>query len=454
VYGGPEGGQGGRAEAVAPQSFVQEWMSAGKRACPNPGWNMLLPWRLSGRLDLAALLAGVDEVVRRHEVLRSTFADADRRPVQVVHPHRPLGLPVLDLRSAPEPARAEQLRRLARARHALALDPERGPLVTGVVARTTDEDTYLLLTIDHAVCDGWSIGVILAELAAWYNGMTSGRGARLWPLPAQFRQHAAAQRRLAAEGGYDEQLDWWARRLAPTPAPLGLGYAAPSGVDGYRSAQLPLVVPAAVAARLRSLAQRSRTTLFAVLLTGLAAALARRTNAGEVAVTTLAAGRRAEHQRLVGMFANPLVIRTAVAGAGSVRGLLDRVGRGVLEAYGRQDAPFPLVAERAGVRAAEVWLNVAPRPALARFRGLDVDTQALPRDYPIDVPAVAWRGETLICNLADTGTDIVGLLDINTNQVAPAAARDLADDLLEVLRDAAADPTRPLPPLGERGPLY
>jgi len=83
-----------------------------------------------------------------------------------------------------------------------------------------------------------------------------------------------------------------------------------------------------------------------------------------------------------------------------------------------------------------------------------VDTQALPRDYPIDVPAVAWRGAPLTCNLADTGTDIVGLLDINTNQVAPAAARDLADDLLEVLRDAAADPTRPLPPLGERGPLY
>ena len=477
-----DGGEGCQPEAVAPQSYVQEWMSTGKRACPNPGWNMLLPWRLSGPLDRAALLDGLDEVVRRHEVLQTTFADSEGRPVQVIHPHRPLDLELIDLRSLPEPGRVAELHRLARARHGLALDHERGPLLAGVVVRATDGDTFLLLTVDHAVCDGWSIGVLLAELTAFYNGVVGGRGVRLWELPLQFRDYAAGQRRLAAEGGYDEQLAWWERRLAPEPAPLGLAYGAPparppdrpsdgppdgppggspgassggpSEVDGYRSAQHPLVVPADVAARLRALGQRSRTTLFATLLAGLSAALARRDGSGDVAVTTLVAGRKAEHQRLIGMFANPLVLRTSVAGAGTFGGLLDRVRRGVLEAYGRQDVPFPLVADRAGVRAAQVWLNVALRPALARFRGIAVDTQALPRDYPIDVPAAGWRGETLICNLADTGDEIAGLIDYNTAQVGAEAVRELADDLLAQLRDAAGDPARPLPAIGDRPPLY
>lgn len=447
-----------RPAAVAPQSFVQEWMSTGKRRCPNPGWNMLLPWRLSGPLQRAALLDGLQELVRRHEVLRTTFADRDGRPVQLVHPYRPLDVEQVDLRPMPEPARTDRLHRLARSRHALALDHEQGPLLTGALVQVADDDSYLLLTADHAICDGWSIGVILGELTAYYNAVVSGRGSRLWPLPGQYRDFAAGQRRLAATGGYDEHLAWWERRLARAApsgrSPLGLAYDRPSGVDGYRSAQHPVVVPAGVAAGLRALSRRGRATLFGILLSGLTAALARRDDSGEVAVTTLAAGRRAEHQRLVGMFANPLVLRTPVAGAGSFAGLLDRVRRGVMEAYGRQEVPFPLVAERAGVKAAQLWLNVAPPPALARFRGLAVDTQALPRDYPIDVPARAWRGETVICNLTDTGEEIVGLLDVNTNQVAMDTARELAGDLLAVLTEAAADPARPLPPVGDRAPLY
>jgi hypothetical protein len=142
--------------------------------------------------------------------------------------------------------RAAELDRLARERHALALDHRTGPLIAGLLVRTADDDAYLLLTVDHAVCDGWSIGVILAELTAYYNGVVSGRGARLWPVPLQYGQFAAGQRRTAAQGGYDEQLAYWAERLAPDPPPLGLAYAR-SPVDGYRSGQHPVVVPAEVA---------------------------------------------------------------------------------------------------------------------------------------------------------------------------------------------------------------
>jgi len=436
-------------EATAPLSFQQEWMAAGKLRHPNPGWNMLLPWRLTGPLDRGALLAGVDAVIARHEVLRTTHAvDGHGRPAQVVHPHRRPDVEELDLRRLSPSSRATELAQLARERHGRAHDHALGPLFAGTLVRCPDDETYLLFAIDHSVCDGWSIGVLLAELTAAYNGGITRRGQRLWPLPGQYRDFAVDQRRAAAEGCFDDQLDWWAGRLEP--GMLGLAAAAPPGVDGYRSAQHPLAVPAAVAERLR----RLRGTLFMTLLSGLAAALARRTETGDVAVTSLAACRgRTEHQRLIGLFANPMVVPTAVAGAGSFAGLLDRVRSGVVAANSRQDAPFPLVAERTGVAAPEIWLNVAPRPALARFRGLAVDTDALRHDYPIDVPAAAWRGEMLICNLADTGAGLVGLIDYNRNQLDAETVAELAADFVGLLTEAARDPGAPLPAPASRPPL-
>lgn len=437
-------------EATAPQSFQQEWMAAGKLRHPNPGWNMLLPWRLTGPLDRGALLAGVDAVIARHEVLRTTHAvDGRGRAVQVVRPHR--GWEVvdeLDLRRLSPASRAAELARLSGERHGRAHDHARGPLFAGTLVRCLDDEAYLLFAIDHSVCDGWSIGVLLAELSAAYNGAVTGRGQRLWPLPGQYRDFAVKQRQIAAEGGFDDQLDWWALRLAP--GTLGLAAAPPSGVDGYRSAQHPLVVPAEVVDRLR----RLRGTLFMTLLAGLAGTLSRRTETGDVAVTSLAACRgRTEHQRLIGLFANPVVIPLPVAGVGSFAGLLDRVRSGVVAANSRQDAPFPLVAERTGVAAPEIWLNVAPPPALARFRGLAVDTDALRHDYPIDVPAVVWRGEMLICNLADTSAGLVGLIDYNRNQLDARTVAGLAEDFVGLLTEAARDPGTPLPAPASRPPL-
>jgi hypothetical protein len=433
-------------EATAPLSFQQEWMAAGKLRHPNPGWNMLLPWRLTGPLDRGALLSAIDAVIARHEVLRTTHEiDAGDNPVQVVHRHHRTEVEEVDLRRLPAAARATELARLAGERHSQAHNHIRGPLFAPTLVRCADDEAYLLFAVDHSVCDGWSIGVLLGELSAAYNGTVTGRGLRLWPLPGQYRDFAVAQRRLAAAGGFDEQLDWWAGRLAA--GTLGQAAAPPSEVDGYRSAQHPLTVPAEIADGLR----RMRGTLFMTLLTGLAATLARRTETGEVAVTSMAACRgRAEHQRLIGLFANPFVVPTTVAGAGSFAALLDRVRSAVVMTNSRQDVPFRLVAERTGVTAPEIWLNVAPRPSLTRFRGLTVDTDSLRHDYPIDVPAAAWRGEMLICNLADTGTGLSGLIDYNRNQLDAQTVAELAADFVELLGTAARDPGTPLPPPGTR----
>jgi hypothetical protein len=443
-------------EPLPAQSFMQEYLSAGKLEHPNPGWNMLLPWRLRGPLVPDALRRGLDTVVARHEVLRTGLGRDGGRPVQLVRPHAPVPLPVVDLRGLADADRASTLDRIARRQHAISFRHADGPLLAAKLVRVADQDHYLLTTVDHAVCDGWSIGVILAELSAVYSGQVAGRDRRLWPLPAQYRDFAVRQRELAMAGGFDRQLDYWAGRLA-RPGPLGLDCrpAAADPAGGYRSGQVPVHIPTALAGRLRGLGQRHRVTLFMTLLAALSAVLARHAERGDVAVTTLAAGRKqAEYQRLVGLFANAVVLRTALAGAGSFAELLGRVKRTVLDAFGRQDAPFPLVAERTGVTGAEIWLNVAPPPPRSRFRDLEVDTRALPRDYPIDVPAGSWRGEKLICNLTDTGAEIVGLLDYNTLRLERPAIEELAAAFLAVLRDAVDDPSRALPPVGGRGPLF
>jgi hypothetical protein len=155
------------------------------------------------------------------------------------------------------------------------------------------------------------------------------------------------------------------------------------------------------------------------------------------------------------MVANPVVVRTTVPAGGTFAQLLDRVRAGVVAAGIRQEAPWPLVARRAGVGAAQIWLNVAPPPSRARFPGVAVDPEALPQDYEIDVPAAAWRGEMLVCTVVDSGpgADVVALLDYNARQLTATTVAGLAVDIADLLAAAAADPWAPLPPLGSRPPL-
>jgi len=218
----PDGGRTGAGTteprgvvAVAPQSYQQEWMAAGKLHHPNPGWNVLLFWRFSGPLDHAALLAAVAEVIRRHEVLRTTHEVRDGEAVQVVHRPRRPDIGLSDLRRQSATLRATELDGLARAQHGLALDHARRPLLSGQLVRAGDRETYLLLTVDAAVCDGWSVGVLRSDVAAAYAGAVTRRRARLPHLPLQYRDFASAQRAAAAAGEYDGQLDCWAGRLHP-----------------------------------------------------------------------------------------------------------------------------------------------------------------------------------------------------------------------------------------------
>ena len=353
-------GAGGSPPLVAvprdgglPLSFAQARMWFLHQLEPaSPVYNIPFAVRLSGALRPPALVAAVREVVRRHETLRTTFPAAGGSASQAIAPAAEaarLTVPVVDLGGLPEARRAPELERLASLNARLPFDLAAGPLlrVTLVRMAPADGDHALLLNMHHIVSDGWSVGVFLGEMAALYEDFRGGRPASLPPLGLQYADFADWQRRWLQGGALERLLDYWRQRLAGRPAALDLPFDRPRGGPGGGTAgERSLVLPAAVMAPLRSLAERQGATPFIVLLALFAAVLARWCRQDDILVGTPTANRtRAEIAGLIGFFVNTLVLRSDLAGDPTFRELLGRAGESALGAFAHQDLPFEKLVE-------------------------------------------------------------------------------------------------------------
>ncbi|HEY3571487.1 MAG TPA: condensation domain-containing protein, partial [Thermoanaerobaculia bacterium] len=294
--------------------------------------------RLAGPLDEIALERALAEIARRHEALRTVLREERGEPVQVVLPPAAGVLPRIDLTGAGQ-ADAEA----ARLAHEIAMAPfdlARGPLFRALLLRRGPEDHELLLTLHHVVADGWSLGILLAELAALYEAFAAGLPSPLPELPAQYADWAVWQRERA---GLAEQVAWWRERLAGM-APLALPVDRPrTAVRSSRGGTRSLTLPAA---GVEALARRAGATPFMVLLAAFQAQLARYADAPSVPVGSPVANRgAAEAEGLIGFFVNMLVLRTPVEGDPAFLELLDRVREVCLGAYAHQDVPFERLVE-------------------------------------------------------------------------------------------------------------
>jgi len=338
-------------EGRPPASFAQErlWF-LDQLGDDCAAYNVPAALALRGALAPAALEAAVNEVVRRHEVLRTTFAEPfaeePGRVVQVIAPSLRLSLPEVDLRLATEPSR--EARRLAREEGLRLFDLRTGPLLRVALLRLRDDERWLLLTQHHIASDGWSIGILLRELSTLYDAFAAGRPSPLPELPVQYADFAAWQREHLAGDALEAQLAWWRERLESAPPALELPADRPrpavlSPRGGLRSASLPLDLTDA----LQALARRRGATPFMVLLAAFQALLGRVTGREDLTVGSPVANRnRAETEALLGFFVNTLVLRADLSGDPSFAGLLERVRESALGAYAHQDVPFErLVAD-------------------------------------------------------------------------------------------------------------
>ena len=325
-----------------PASFAQQRLWFLDQLEPgNATYNIPIAVRLVGDLDPDALERAFNEVVRRHEALRTTFTARDGRPLQVIAPELLIPLPMGDLREWPEADREPEALRRLHAEAARPFDLARGPLIRASLLKLGEREHVVLLTMHHIISDGWSIGVLIREVGTLYEAFSRGGPSPLPALPLQYADFAAWQRGWLKGEVLQAQLDYWEGQLSGVP-PLELPTDRPRPpVLGSRGGEAGLDVPQALVDSLRGLARQEGATLFMALLAGFQTLLSRYSGQEDLAIGSPIAGRtRMETEDLVGFFVNTLVLRGDLSGDPSFRALLGRVRRGALGAFAHQDLPF------------------------------------------------------------------------------------------------------------------
>ncbi|MBV8318682.1 MAG: amino acid adenylation domain-containing protein, partial [Planctomycetaceae bacterium] len=330
-----------------PLSFAQQRLWFLDQLAPGGAtYNVPLALRLVGALDVPALERAFNELVRRHKVLRTTFALSDGQPVQVIAPSLTLPLSVIDLSTLPEARREAEATRHVHEGARRPFDLARGPLLHLGLIRLQEREQIALVVLHHIVCDAWSLGILARELAALYDAATRGLPSPLPELPLQYADFAAWQRQWLQGEILQAQLDYWKGRLAGVPA-LELATDRPRpAAPSFRGGSRTRVLPQALLAQAHALSRQEGASLFMTLLAAFQALLHRYSGQDDIAVGTPIAGRnRSELEGIVGFFVNTLVLRADLAGDLGFRELLRQVKQVALEAYAHQDVSFEQVVE-------------------------------------------------------------------------------------------------------------
>jgi aspartate racemase len=313
----------------------------------NPLYNMPIALRLKGQLDLVALERTINEVFRRHEILRTVFTITAAEPVQVIKPFSSARLPLIDVSDRSEHARDAELRRLMADEALHPFDLAAGPLMRVTLVQLEAADYVALLTMHHIISDGWSMNVLTREISALYQAFCSGRPSPLAELPIQYADFAAWQRERLQGEVLANQLAYWKHHLTGAPPVLELptDHVRPT-VRNMQGALQMFSVPAELTRGLREVAQVGEATLFMTLLAAFEVLLSRYTGQRDVVVGTPVAGRtRAELEPLIGFFVNTLVLRMQVEPGLSFMQLQERMREVCLGAYEHQDVPFEMLVE-------------------------------------------------------------------------------------------------------------
>jgi amino acid adenylation domain-containing protein len=331
-----------------PLSFAQQRLWFLDKLEPGSSvYNLPTAVRLQGALNIAALTGSINEIVRRHEALRTAFAAADGEPFQVILPTLTLQLPVVDLQHFPPEQRlAVALARALEEAHR-PFDLATGPLLRAALLRLSPEEHLLVLTLHHIVSDAWSLDVLFRELAALYEAFCLGKPSPLPELPVQYADFAVWQRQWLAGSVLESQLSYWRSQLGGSLSALELPCDFPRpAVQDYRGASQSLVLPAELTRSLKALSRDCGCTLFMTLLAAFKTLLYRYTGLEDITVGTPIAGRNlGEIEGLIGFFLNTLALRTQLSGNPTFQELLKRVRLVTLGAYAHQDLPFEKLVE-------------------------------------------------------------------------------------------------------------
>jgi amino acid adenylation domain-containing protein len=314
----------------------------------HPFYNMPVAARIRGPLDEVALGRALQELVERHEALRTAYPARDGQPTRRIAEAFELPARLVDLQHRSAEERESELQRVLREESRRPFTLATGPLVRYILIRCAPQDHVVLLAMHHIVVDGWSVGVLLRELGLLYDAFRNGRPSPLTPLELQYADFAVWQQKQIAGDGLAQHLAYWEGQLGDEPPSLDLPTDRMRPVhQTFEGATRPIELSADLTAKIKRLSREEGATPFVILLAAYAVVLGRYCREDDIAIGTIAANRaRRELENLVGFFANTLVLRTDLSGEPTFRNLVRRVSQVTWDAYAHQEIPFERLVQR------------------------------------------------------------------------------------------------------------
>jgi amino acid adenylation domain-containing protein len=428
-------------------SFSQEALWFLDQLTPGqPTFNVTAALRVLGRLDKTALERSVNELVARHESLRTTFAATGGTPEQVIAPDLRLSLETVDLTELPPADREAEAKRRAIDEARRPFDLTKGPLARVSLLRLGEADHAVLLTMHHLITDGWSFSVAGSELTALYTAHLKGHPSPLPTPPIQYADFARWQRDEFQTGAWTKPIESWRRRLAGV-APLELPTDRPRpSIRTARGAQHSVALSPELSEAVRALGRREGITPFMTLLAAFQLVLGKWSGQDDFAVGSPVANRtRKETERLIGYFVNMLALRADLSGNPTVRELLYRVRDVALEAFENQDIPLEILipavspqrdASRSPLFQVMFLLQNNPVPDVGQ---LDLALAPLDRDQ-----GTGTSKFDLALGFEDTPDGYAGSVEFSTDLFDTATIERFSKQYAKLLEILVADPERRL----------
>lgn len=415
-----------------PLSFAQERLWFFDQLEPDSGaYNIPRVLRIKGPLDKEALQESFKRLVERHEVLRTSFINDNGKPAVSIQESAEFQLEQVDLRHLPE----EEAQTIVAGEVKRPFDLKHAPLLRAVLVQLHDDEHLLLLTIHHIISDGWSMGILLSELAAGYNNLS------LSELPIQYVDFAAWQRRSLNDESLKRQIDYWIDRLSGASATIKLPSDRPRPAErSFRGAKYPLKFSKEISTALATLGREHRATLFMTLLAAFQTLLACITGDEDIVVGSPILGRnRSETQNLIGNFINTLVQRAKFSGDPAFTESLRRVRDNAVEAFANQDVPFEKLVEKLQPARTlshnplfQVWFVLQnPEAERQEFAGLTTES--------LNVESASVRHD-LQLTLWEGGDGLKGFFNYSTELFEPETIAQIARQFEKLLATITAQP--------------
>jgi len=429
-----------------PLSFAQQRLWFLNQLEPNScAYNMPAAYRLTGQLNITALEQSLNEIIRRHEVLRITFPAVDGQPSQAIAPTITLTLPLIDLGEHPETEREVIAQQIATQEAQQPFNLAQEPLFRAKLLHLTEAEHMLLLNMHHIISDGWSFDVFFRELAAFYTVFFTGKPSPLPELPLQYADFAHWQREWLQGEVLESQLNYWKQQLSGSLPILQLPTDHPrSPVQTYQGAYQYLELSKDLTEALKALSQQEGVTLFMTLLAAFQTLLYRYSGQEDIIVGTPIAGRnQVKTDGLIGFFVNTLVMRTDLSGKPSFRQLLAQVREVALGAYAHQNLPFEKLVEKL-----QPERNLSRSPlfqVMFAFQNTPGQPWELPglTITPLEVHSGTSKFD-LTLDLKETSEGIKGGIEYNTDLFEAATITRMVGHFQTLLESIVANPDQPI----------